>query len=168
MRLAVRLAALGLLLPTLAAAEATVSPVKQTALVAISSEATLSASPARVFAMVCSARGFGTIAGFASKNPAFKFTRVGDHVRASIWGDDGTLVCSGFVAGKELRVYWEPDKGHYLCHKLVRVEASGKGSKMTMLDRYSDDNMAEAAKTAEKVREETAKGWKMMDAIISN
>lgn len=156
--LAVALAALALLVTAGPSVRAEVLPVKKSAMVLIPSKLDVKAPVARVWGAVCSVRGFCLLTGF-TPDPASKgrlFARLGDHVRAGIWSDKGTLVVTGFVPSRELRVTWEPENAGYLCAKRIVISKTAAGASLEIWDRYTDDQPT-VDDTAKKVSGETAK-----------
>jgi uncharacterized protein YndB with AHSA1/START domain len=145
-----------LLIAPLARAE--VLPVKKATLVFIPSKMELKAPPEKVWAALCTVKGFCTLTGFAPDSTARTraFSRLGDAARATIWTDRGQLVVTGVVPMKELRVAWEPENAGYLCSKRILLTKIPTGTKLEVWDRYTDDqpNVDETAKT---VAAETAK-----------
>ena len=156
---------LGLLAPALARAE--VLPTKKAALVFIPSKMELKAPTEKVWATLCSMKGFSALTGFApdSISRMKVFIRFGDFARASIWSDKGHLVVTGFVPFKELRVTWEPDNASYLCSKRFLLSKTATGTTLEMWDRYTDDQPT-VDETAKKVAEETAKGELAFRALV--
>lgn len=149
------------------AARAGVLPVKKTALVAIPSRLEVKAPPARVWAALCSVKGFCALAGFtpdaASKGRAF--ARVGDHARAGVWSDRGSLVVTGWVPMKELRVAWEPENASYICATRILLTRTAAGTSLDILDRYSDDQPT-VDETARKSAEETGRALETFRALV--
>ena len=130
-------------------------PVKKTALVTIPATFTVDAPPQKVWDALVSADGFGTLTGFHATGGAKSFTKIGDAVPAQVWSDSGRLVVTELVSGKELRVTWEPAKGHYLCSKRIVLSPAGAGTSLEYWDRYTDDQ-PNADETARKVVADTA------------
>ena len=149
------------------AARAEVLPVKKSALVAIPSRLEVKAPPARVWAAVCTMKGFCALAGFtpdaASKGRVF--ARLGDHAGAGIWSDRGSLVVTGWVPMKELRVAWEPENASYVCAKRIVLTKTAAGTSLDMLDRYSDDQPT-VDETAKKAADETGRALGAFRALV--
>ena len=144
-----------------------VQTVKQTALISITAHLDLKAGPAKVWSVLANVESFGALTGF-KPDPAGKghsFSRLGDSVAASIWGDKGYLIVTTFNPGRELRVTWEAENGSYLCEKRIVLAGSGTGTSMDYMDRYSDDQ-PNAAETAQKVREETVASVAAFRALV--
>ncbi len=139
-----------------AALSAAPLPVKKTALVTIPATIPVHAPPAKVWAVLTSLDGFGTLTGFHATGGPKAFTKIGDAVPAKVWSDSGRLVVTELVPEKELRVAWEPANGHYLCSKRIVLSAASGGTSLEYWDRYTDDQ-ANAEETAQKVAAETEK-----------
>ncbi|MCA1582423.1 MAG: hypothetical protein LC796_13730 [Acidobacteria bacterium] len=131
-------------------------PVKKTTLVTIPATFTVDAPPAKVWEAITSVEGFGTLTGFRAIGVAKSFAKIGDAVPAQVWSDSGRLVVTELVPGKELRVTWEPAKGHYLCSKRIVLSAAGAGTGVEYWDRYTDDQ-PNADENARQVAAETEK-----------
>jgi hypothetical protein len=147
--------AIGLLaMPLLGAGVA----AKKTALITIPVTFEIQATPTKVWAVLTSLEGFGTLTGFQPQ-PGQKlsaFSKVGDHLLAQVWDDKGRLIVTEFVPVRELRVAWDPEKGHYLCQKRAVLSPSGAGTAVEYWDRYTDDQ-ANADETAKQVVADTEK-----------
>ncbi|MBI5836911.1 MAG: hypothetical protein HZB25_06690 [Candidatus Eisenbacteria bacterium] len=132
--------------------------IRKGAAVEVSHTATIHAAPSRVWARLCSAEGLGALGGLVPRTGSAPMARVGDHLSGVLahWNDPGTLVCTCFKAGRELRASWEPDNGSYLCRVRVVVEAAGTGSRVTLTDTYTDDQAATVDKTARESDAEMA------------
>lgn len=146
---------------------ADVLPTKKAALVFIPSQLELAASPQRVWAAVCSVKGFSTLTGFVPEpaDAGRTFSRLGDSARASIWSDKGRLVVTAFIPLKEIRVTWEPENASYLCAKRILLAKTAAGTKLTVWDRYSDDQPT-VAETAKTVAAETAKAEEAFRRLV--
>lgn len=144
-----------------------VQPVKKGALITIAAHLDLKAAPAKVWAAAASAEGFYTLTGFKpdAADKARTFAELGDSIGASIWTDTGRLVVTGLVAGKELRVAWEPANASYLCSKRIVLAAAGTGTSFDYWDRYTDDQ-PNADETAKKVRDESAKALEAFRLLV--
>ncbi len=161
------LAALAVAAAPAPAARAEVLPVKKSALVAIPSRLDVKAPPARVWAALTSVKGFCALTGFtpdaASKGRAF--ARLGDHAKAGIWSDRGTLVVTGWAPMKKLRVAWEPENASYICEKRILIAKTAAGTSLEILDRYSDDQPT-VDETARKSAEETGRALEAFRVLV--
>ena len=131
---------------------------KKTALITIPVTFEVKAAPTKVWAALTSLEGFGTLTGFQPQagQKLSAFSKVGDHVLAQVWDDKGRLIVTEFVPMRELRVAWEPEKGHYLCQKRAVLSPSGEGTSVEYWDRYTDDQ-PNADDTARQVVADTEK-----------
>jgi len=131
---------------------------KKTALITIPVNFEVKATPTRVWATLTSLEGFGTLTGFQPQagQKLSAFSKVGDHLLAQVWDDRGRLIVTEFVPMRELRVAWEPEKGHYLCQKRAVLSPSGAGTSVEYWDRYTDDQ-SNADDTAKQVAADTEK-----------
>jgi hypothetical protein len=127
---------------------------KKSSLITIPKTIELKAPPATVWATVTTWEGFGALTGFKPIGPEKGFSKVGDSTAAEVWEDKGTLVVTGLVREKELRVTWEPANASYLCAKRIVVKPSAGGTTLEYWDRYTDDQ-ANADETARKVAADT-------------
>ena len=128
---------------------------KKTSLITIPETIEVKAPPASVWTALTSWEGFGALTGFQPTGPEKRFSKVGDSVAAQVWDDKGTLVVTGLVPQKELRVTWEPANASYLCAKRVVLKPSATGTTLEYWDRYTDDQ-PNADETARKVVADTA------------
>lgn len=140
-------------------------PVRKTALVTIPATITVNAAPSKVWGVLTSLDGFGTLTGFHATGGAKSFTKIGDAVPARVWSDSGRLVVTELVPEKELRVAWEPAKGHYICSKRIVLSPSGAGTSLEYWDRYTDDQ-PNADETAKQVAAETEKQIAAFRALV--
>ena len=150
MKKALSIAALSTLAGFLFAAD-----FKKTSLITIPQTIEVKASPAAVWTALTSWEGFGALTGFQPTGPEKSFSKVGDSVAAQVWDDRGTLVVTGLVREKELRVTWEPGNASYLCAKRIVLKPSAGGTTLEYWDRYTDDQ-PNADETARKVVADTA------------
>ena len=128
---------------------------KKTSLITIPQAIEVKASPAAVWASLTTWEGFGALTGFKPTGPEKKFSKVGDSTAAKVWDDRGTLVVTGLVPEKELRISWEPENASYLCAKRIVLKPSAGGTTIQYWDRYTDDQ-PNADETARKVVADTA------------
>lgn len=153
---------LPILVAFLPAAAVEALSVKKTALITIPAKFEIKASPTQVWAALTLVSGFGRLTGFRpqSGQKVISFFRVGDHVLAQVWEDRGRLVVTEFVPERELRVTWEPEKGHYLCQKRILLSPSSAGTSVEYWDRYTDDQ-PNSDETAKQVAADTEKNIEM-------
>jgi hypothetical protein len=77
--------------------------------------------------------------------------KVGQSLSGSLQGDRGHLVVTWVKPGEEIRFAWEPEQGHYACRITVKLASKGKGTRIEIIDSYSDekpDHIASNAKAA--------------------
>jgi hypothetical protein len=140
---------------------------KKTALITIPVAFEVKATPTKVWASLTSIEGFGTLTGFQPQagQKLSAFSKVGDHLLAQVWDDKGRLIVTEFVPMRELRVAWEPEKGHYLCQKRVVLSPSGAGTSVEYWDRYTDDQ-PNADATAKQVVADTEKHIEAFRSLV--
>ena len=129
------------------------SPSKA-ALVEIPGSISVKAAPEAVWEAVTRDRGIMTLGGYTptSMAPSRRFEKAGDTVPAAASGDAGLLVVTRLDAdAHELRVFFEPQSGKYLCHTTVTVQGLSGTTRVSVLHRYSDEKAATAEKTARDV-----------------
>ena len=127
---------------------------KSGALITIPGKFEIKAPPAAVWATLTTWDGFGTLTGFKPAGSQKSFSKIGDSTAAQVWDDKGTLVVTGLVPQKELRVAWEPENASYLCAKRVVLTSSAGGTSLEYWDRYTDEQPT-ADETARKVAADT-------------
>jgi hypothetical protein len=128
---------------------------KKTSLITIPLTIEVKAPPAAVWKALTTWEGFGALTGFQPTGPEKTLSKVGDSTAAKVWDDRGTLVVTGLVPEKELRVSWEPENASYLCAKRIVLKPSAGGTTIEYWDRYTDDQ-PNADDTARKVVADTA------------
>ena len=144
---------------TLVAAAATqarsAATITKSPLVKIEGKVLIKATPAHVWQVLTTTEGLGALTGIKGLESGKTITKVGDSFNGTIWSDSGAAACTFFLAGKELRVAFEPATGGYLCQNriLVAQDPSG-GTMLTVLDRYTDDKTDTVDKTAATVSAE--------------
>jgi hypothetical protein len=117
------------------------SHASQTALLSLDNETDIHAAASQVWNHLCQARGFGMLADFTVATEFKRFAVVGDAVAASRWEDHGMLICTFVKSGEELRVTFEPDHGRYLWQTRVTLAPVEGGTRVAVLDRYSQDRL---------------------------
>ncbi len=120
------------------AALAAAATVKKTAFVTIPVSVEVKAAPAVVWKTLNSPVGLAVLSGFATSSMS-SFTKVGDFADGEVAGDKGRYVVTELVPEKELRLAFEPAKGHYLCQVRAQLSPSGAGTKLDIWERYTDD-----------------------------
>jgi hypothetical protein len=141
---------------TLVAAAATqtrsAASITKSTLVKIQSQVLIKATPAHVWQVLTTTEGLGTLTGIKGLESGKTITKVGDAFNGTVWSDSGSAACTFFLAGKELRVAFEPTTGGYLCQNRIMVQQDPSGGTMlTVLDRYTDDKTDTVDKTAATV-----------------
>jgi hypothetical protein len=143
-----------------------VGPVKKTTLITIPAKFIVNAPIEKVWDILTSAQGFGSLTGFVpsetDKNK--RLANLGDRISATVWSDKGVLFVTGSESKKELRVTWEVSNSGYLCHKRAVLNPAKNGTEVQYWDRYTDDQ-SNADKTAQDVLAETKKGVKAFQSL---
>jgi hypothetical protein len=139
---------------------------KRSSLVRLEAKIDLKAPAAKVWDAITSSRGFAAATGFKIADTDKHLAKLGDAVPASVWSDKGNLVCTFGAEGKELRVTFEPDNGSYLCQKRITLETQSGGTRLTILDRYTDDQTETVDKTAKEVLAEMPKQLAAFQAMV--
>jgi hypothetical protein len=146
---------------TLVAAAATQAQTRTTAtttkstLVKIQAQILIKATPAHVWQVLTTTEGLGTLTGIKGMEAGKTVTKVGDNFTGTVWSDTGAAACTFFLAGKELRVAFEPTTGGYLCQDRILIQQDpSNGTMLTVLDRYTDDKTDTVDKTALTVASE--------------
>jgi len=140
---------------------------KKTVLITIPVKLEVKAAATKVWAALTSLEGFGTLTGFKPQagQKISSFSKVGDHILAQVWDDKGRLVVTEFVPERELRVVWEPEKGHYICQKRIVLTPGAGVTTIEYWDRYTDDQ-ANADDTAKQVVAETEKNTEAFRKLV--
>ena len=131
------------------------SSITKSTLVKIQSQVLIKATPAHVWQVLTTTEGLGALTGVKGLESGKTVAKVGDAFTGTIWSDTGALACTFFLAGKELRVAFEPTTGGYLCQDRILVQQDpSNGTMLTLLDRYTDDKTDTVDKTAATVATE--------------
>ena len=165
------LLAVSLLLLLAAAAPAVVlqkgaAEYKRSCLVRLEAKLELEAAPAKVWDALTRSKGFAAATGFQIADSDHRLAKTGDALPASVWSDKGNLVCTFAADAKELRVAFEPDNGSYLCQKRITLEPSGAGTRLVLLDRYTDEQTETVDKTAKEVMAGIPKQLAAFQALV--
>jgi carbon monoxide dehydrogenase subunit G len=113
---------------------------------------TVNASPQAVWAVLTDVQKVGSALGFEYNGAPKKLEKVGDNVALKVWGDTGTYILIYVKPGSELRYVWEPDNATYICQERWTLAPSGKGTKVTYEERYSESGPQTAEAIAEQVK----------------
>jgi hypothetical protein len=113
---------------------------------------TVNASPQAVWAVLTDVQKVGSALGFEYKGAPQKLEKVGDNVALKVWGDTGTYILIYVKPGSELRYVWEPDNATYICQERWTLAPSGKATKVTYEERYSESGPQTAEAIAEQVK----------------
>lgn len=150
---------------TLSGAPAQGAPtVKKAVLVTIPATLELKAPPAKVWTTLTAVEGLCALAQCKAGGNAKAVARVGDNFPATLWEDPGRVVVTEFVPEKELRIAFEPAKGHYVCATRILLRPSSGGTTLEYWDRYSDDqaNVDETARQAAAETEKALEAFKKL------
>jgi carbon monoxide dehydrogenase subunit G len=115
-------------------------------------EITINASPQAVWAVLTDVQKVGSALNFEYKGAPKKLEKVGDNVQLKVWGDTGTYILIYAKPGSELRYVWEPDNATYICQERWTLAPSGKGTKVTYEERYTESGPQTAEAIAEQVK----------------
>jgi hypothetical protein len=96
----------------------------------------VNAPPDKVWTALVEGGALAKLLGFEAKAPA-QLAKVGDSAGV-VLVDPGTLVVSLAKPGAELRLYFEPDNGTYICQDRIVLTADGKGTKVSYEARYTE------------------------------
>jgi uncharacterized protein YndB with AHSA1/START domain len=114
----------------------------------------INAPPAKVWSHVTSGKSFAVWCPQWKKdaNRTATLAKVGDSVDfMDEYGNGGRSIVTYIVKEKELRVAHEPANGSYMCQARILLAPSGTGTKVTLVEQYTDgskpeDRQATAAK----------------------
>ncbi len=126
---------------------AVAAPVRVTTM-RVSAETTIAAPPEAVWNSVT--RGESLItwcpAWKSDANRSARIQKVGDVLEfMDAWGNGGRSVVTYLDAAKELRVAHEPNDGSYLCQAKLTLTPDAKGTKVVLLEQYTEEQDAAAA-----------------------
>ncbi|MGH7594912.1 MAG: SRPBCC family protein [bacterium] len=113
---------------------------------------TINASPQAVWAVLTDVQKVGSALGFEYKGAPKKLEKVGDSVQLKVWGDVGTYILIYAKPGSELRYVWEPDNATYICQERWMLAPSGKSTKVTYEERYTESGPQTAEAIAGQVK----------------
>ena len=116
----------------------------------------IKAPPARVWTHLTSGKSFVVWCPQWKKdaNKAATLAKVGDSVDfMDEYGNGGRSIVTYIVKDKEIRVAHEPANGSYICQAKIMLAPSGAGTKVTLVEQYTDDSKPEDRKaTAAKAQ----------------
>lgn len=115
-------------------------------------EIIINASPQAVWAVLTDLQKFSGIMGIEYNGAAKKMEKVGDNAPVKFGGDIGAWILVYAKAAAELRYAWEPDNGSYLCQERWLLTPSGKSTKVSYEDRYTESGAQTAAAIAEQIK----------------
>jgi len=129
-------------------------PTKKSSFIAVSVKIDIKATPDKVWDKLTSAEGIRSILNYAFDDvKGATLAKVGDHAAGTLEGDHGMLIVSYAKPAEEIRMIWEPDKGHYVCSARIQLTAGSGGTVFQVTDSYSDDQ-ANVDETSDHVRKE--------------
>lgn len=141
-------------------------PYNKSSFVTVTNERTIHASPEKVWGLLVSPAGFGTLSGCVPKATATRLDRVGSFLTATMQQDQGTILSTRVIPGIELRTIWDPEDGTYVCQQRVRVMTAPGGTKIHVTERYSDEQAATVDKTAEEAVTELSQRVRKFDDLV--
>ena len=106
-------------------------------LVRVEASAEIKATPAAAWKALTGVEGQSAM-GFKPDAPG-QAVSEGKPVHGDCAGDKGNLVVTRSVKEKELRIYFDPDHGGYVCHTRIRLEPTAAGVRVTLSDWYSEE-----------------------------
>jgi uncharacterized protein YndB with AHSA1/START domain len=112
----------------------------------------INASPQAVWAVLTDVQKVGSALGFEYNGAPKKLEKVGDNVQLKVWGDTGTYILIYAKPGSELRYTWEPDNATYICQERWTLTPSGKGTKVTYEERYTESGPQTAEDIAKQAK----------------
>lgn len=116
----------------------------------------IKAPPAKVWTHLTSGKSFVAWCPQWKKdaNKTATLAKVGDSVDfMDEYGNGGRSVVTYIVKDKEIRVAHEPANGSYICQAKILVAPSGAGTKVTLVEQYTDESKPEDRKaTAAKAQ----------------
>jgi hypothetical protein len=120
----------------------------QTAFITVTVSGEVPAAPGDLWKKVVSKDGLIKILGMEEAMGDENMGDAGSKLCGKLGGEGGNLVVTHINLESEIRYSWEPDQGGYVCHVTVKMAPSGKGSRVTVSDSYSDEKPALIAKNA--------------------
>jgi len=138
---------------------------KRSALVRVDAHIDLKAPIAQVWTALASSRGLTALTG-GKIDGSKGLAKVGDATTGMCSSDKGDFVCTHAVDGKELRISFEPENASYLCVNRITLESLPGGlTRLSITDRYSDDQADTVDKTAKEVAADMTRHLAAFQAI---
>ncbi len=105
-----------------------------------SGEITVNAASSQVWAVLTDAGQLTQIMGYEYVGGTKKFNKVGDEARVKVWGDASSFVLIRANRPKELRFSLDPENWTYICNGRWILSRSGKGTKVSFAERYTESS----------------------------
>jgi hypothetical protein len=116
----------------------------------------IKAPPAKIWTHLTSGQSFVVWCPQWEKdaNKTVTLAKAGDSVDfMDEYGNGGRSIVTYLVKDKEIRVAHEPANGSYICQAKIMLAPSGAGTKVTLVEQYTDDSKPEDRKaTAAKAQ----------------
>ncbi|MDZ7266552.1 MAG: SRPBCC domain-containing protein [candidate division KSB1 bacterium] len=115
-------------------------------------EITVNATPQTVWTVLTDLQKLSSVMNFGYTGPAKTLARPGDGVAMKVWGDTGTFILIYAKPASELRFVWEPDNATYICQQRWRLAPSGRATKVSIEERYTESGPQSEADIATQVK----------------
>ncbi len=109
----------------------------------------INAPPAKVWQHMTSGQSLAVWcpAWKSEGNKAISLAKVGDSVEfKDDYGNGGRSIVTYMAKEKELRVAHEPTNGSYLCQAKILLQPTAAGTKVTLIEQYTDESKPEDRK----------------------
>jgi hypothetical protein len=138
----------------------------QVAFVSVSANAELTADPGKVWKQLIRKDVLVKAVGMEEATGDENMGEPGAKLCGRLGGEPGNLVVTYSMIENEIRYAWEPDHGGYVCHMSLKLAPAGKGTKVTLMDSYSEEKPGMLDKNAKESRAHLAQSLETLKKAI--
>lgn len=138
----------------------------QTAFITVAVNGEVPSAPRKIWDKVITREGLVKIVGLQEPQGDDNMGQIGSKLCGKLGGEMGSLVITYVSLENEIRYSWEPDHGGYVCHITFKFAPSGKGTKVTVADAYSDEKPGMVEKNAQDTRAHLAQTIEALKQVV--
>ncbi len=122
---------------------------------------TIQATPQQVWEALTDANFLTQLLGYEHIGGVKKFSRLGDHAKVKVWGENGTFMMVRAKPKKELRFSLDPESGSYLCSCRWKLTKTSNGTRVQYHERYTESG----AQSKEELQQQVDHANKMLKKL---